>query len=102
MSFATPSTVADSLAEVKFDDRVENICGEILDLPPSCIEFSLAEPEYFVIGTYNLEKDEASEVLEDEDGDEGKCEDVKAEAKEKKAQSRNGSLMLWRYADREM
>ncbi|KAI0969129.1 WD40-repeat-containing domain protein [Xylaria arbuscula] len=66
----------------------------ILDLPPSCIEFCPAHPDYFVVGTYNLEKDEpttADEVgtSDNEDGHEVV----------RKPQSRNGSLVVFKLAE---
>ena len=30
-----------------------------LELPPSCIEFCPAHPDYFVVGTYNLQKEDS-------------------------------------------
>jgi len=54
--------------------NITKLCSTILDLPPSCIEFSLKLPEYFVVGTYNLEKEETAESTEADikknDGDE--------------------------------
>lgn len=68
-----------------------------LDLPPSCIEFSQASPEYFVVGTYNLEKDDAEEPQHDQenDGDDKSKNEVKA-------QERNGSLILYRLENDEL
>ncbi|KAK1580246.1 uncharacterized protein LY79DRAFT_521226 [Colletotrichum navitas] len=60
----------------------------VLDLPPSCIEFCPSHPEYFVVGTYNLVKDE-----EPQDEAEGAGSSVA-----KKAQNRNGSLVVFRLA----
>lgn len=68
-----------------------------LDLPPSCIEFSQASPEYFVVGTYNLEKDDAEGPPHDQEGD----EDDKSK-NEVKAQERNGSLVLYRLENDEL
>ncbi len=65
--------------------------SETLDLPPSCIEFSQMHPEYFVVGTYNLEKDdEADKPVENKYGEEDEG------VKDKKKQERNGSLLLYR------
>lgn len=50
-----------------------------LDLPPSCIQFCKAHPRYFVVGTYNLEKEEPQ---------------GEAAHSDKKAQTRNGSLII--------
>ncbi|CAG9941432.1 unnamed protein product [Clonostachys rosea f. rosea IK726] len=58
----------------------------ILDLPPSCIQLSPNHPEYVVIGTYNLEKDQSQ-------ASEGQ------EAGSKEVQSRNGSLVVFRAED---
>ncbi|CAA9959759.1 hypothetical protein PTMSG1_03167 [Pyrenophora teres f. maculata] len=58
-----------------------------LDLPPSCIEFFPLNPEYAVIGTYNLEKSDEKESA-------GSApHDGKVSAKN---QQRNGSLILVR------
>lgn len=59
----------------------------ILDLPPSCLLFSPTHPDFFVVGTYNLQKDDTSAGPSDEDP---KAEDAK------KPQSRNGSLVVFR------
>ncbi|KAI1082637.1 hypothetical protein F5B20DRAFT_532065 [Whalleya microplaca] len=66
-----------------------------LDLPPSCIEFCPASPDHFVVGTYNLQKEEASDatVSADEDADE-------QQLARKQAQSRNGSLAVFRLHKR--
>ncbi|KAK2034366.1 hypothetical protein LX32DRAFT_679218 [Colletotrichum zoysiae] len=58
----------------------------VLDLPPSCIEFCPSHPKYFVVGTYNLVKDEEPS---DESGDAGS-------SVAKKVQNRNGSLVVFR------
>ncbi|KAI0015850.1 hypothetical protein F4780DRAFT_762290 [Xylariomycetidae sp. FL0641] len=72
-----------------------------LDLPPSCIEFCPAHPDYFVIGTYNLQKEEssadtgtASEQDLDDDG-----EEHQPATATKKTQSRNGSLVVFRLSE---
>jgi diphthamide biosynthesis protein 7 len=54
-----------------------------LDLPPSCIQFCPEHPYYFVVGTYNLERDEPTDTQEDQDPG------------TKKSQSRNGSLLVY-------
>ena len=66
-------------------DSLEPISSKIaltLDLPPSCIQFCPAYPNHFVIGTYNLQKDDL-----DPEGE--------AESSEKKLQSRNGTLLVY-------
>jgi diphthamide biosynthesis protein 7 len=61
----------------------------VLDLPPSCIEFWPLNPQYAVVGTYNLEKsastDESAEQIEQSE-----------ELETKKGQQRSGSLILLR------
>ncbi|KAJ8125501.1 hypothetical protein O1611_g8139 [Lasiodiplodia mahajangana] len=61
----------------------------VLDLPPSCIEFCPAHPDHFVVGTYNLQKDESAVVDNIEVSDNEDCHEVV-----KKPQSRNGSLVV--------
>ncbi|KAF2646249.1 hypothetical protein P280DRAFT_440093 [Massarina eburnea CBS 473.64] len=59
----------------------------ILDLPPSCIEFCPLNPQYAVVGTYNLEKQPT-----DRSGDEN--EQTTEDVEEPKPQERNGSIIL--------
>ncbi|KXJ90697.1 WD40-repeat-containing domain protein [Microdochium bolleyi] len=67
-----------------------------LDLPPSCIEFCLAHPAYFVVGTYNLQKEEGLEppVEEAEHNSEGGAAVRK--------QSRDGSIIVFRLDNSEL
>jgi hypothetical protein len=37
---------------------IKSLASTVLDLPPSCLEFSPLHPDYFVVGTYNLESGE--------------------------------------------
>lgn len=76
---------------------IKSFITETLDLPPSCIEFSQVAPEYFVVGTYNLEKDEDGAKQGDEEGAEG-LEMIE----EKKKQERNGSLILYKLENDEL
>ncbi|KAI1385253.1 uncharacterized protein F4822DRAFT_412529 [Hypoxylon trugodes] len=63
----------------------------ILDLPPSCIEFCPGHPNYFVVGTYNLQKEDGKGAeVADADAD-GEGQQAK-----KATQTRNGSLVLFR------
>lgn len=73
---------------------IKSFITETLDLPPSCIEFSQVAPEYFVVGTYNLEKDEEGAKERDDEGLE--------KVKEKKKQERNGSLILYKLENDEL
>lgn len=76
----------------------KHVISTTLDLPPSCIEFSEDSPDYFVVGTYNLEKDAAVEEPQD-DRDVVENDNSKKEAK---TQERNGSLVLYRYENDEL
>lgn len=61
-----------------------------LDLPPSCLEFCPSHTEYFVVGTYNLQKEDAPV-------EQGANTQSEAETTEtKKPQSRNGSLLVFK------
>ncbi|KAG5920719.1 hypothetical protein E4U42_006094 [Claviceps africana] len=63
-----------------------------LDLPPSCIQFCPTNPELFVVGTYNLEKNSASartELTAAEEVPQKEDDTVSV------PQSRNGSLLLF-------
>lgn len=61
----------------------------ILDLPPSCIEFCPSHPAYFVVGTYNLIKDD------DPTTEAGRTDPTAPQ----KPQNRDGSLMVFRLED---
>ena len=62
----------------------------ILDLPPSCIQFCPAHPKYFVVGTYNLQKDEPAEIVSVDNEDPIETTAVKT------PQNRNGSLVVFK------
>lgn len=64
---------------------IKSLTSFRLDLPPSCIEFFPLNPQYAVIGTYNLEKAEEEESAGSAPHD-GHV----------KNQQRNGSLILVR------
>jgi diphthamide biosynthesis protein 7 len=77
---------------------ISSIQSLVLDLPPSCIEFCPVARDYFVVGTYFLEKKEQDAAVKDtvEDEDEND-EDV-----DKKPQTRTGSLVLFKIEGNEM
>jgi hypothetical protein len=55
---------------------MDPIASQILDLPPSCIEFLPADDEqlvYFIVGTYNLQKENIPEEI----GDSGAARSVR-------------------------
>jgi diphthamide biosynthesis protein 7 len=64
--------------------------SRVLDLPPSCLQFSRKHPDYFIVGTYNLQKESVSTEPPPDDSS-----DVDTPT-EKKSQSRDGSLMLFK------
>jgi diphthamide biosynthesis protein 7 len=98
---------------------ISSIKSLILDLPPSCIEFCPVARDYFVVGTYYLEKSEEVEVedelqdtantadttTEDEKKEEDDDEDEKESGnvgEKKNPQVRTGSLVLFKLEGDEM
>jgi len=79
---------------------IESIKSLILDLPPSCIEFCPVARDYFVVGTYFLEKTEQGASLDEEE--KSKDEEDESEDVEKKPQTRTGSLILFKIEGDEM
>jgi diphthamide biosynthesis protein 7 len=69
---------------------ITSIQSLILDLPPSCIEFCPVARDYFVVGTYFLEKKEQDAGVENATED----EEEKKEDVDTKPQTRTGSLVL--------
>lgn len=103
--------MSESPKSPEWSKNISFLCKTTLDLPPSCLEFvpapsssSSVPPhlrdyyhEYFVVGTYCLEKDESAEIPEAGNEDDG--EQLVVEAK---LQSKNGSLILFRYHDEKL
>lgn len=71
---------------------ISSIQFQILDLPPSCIEFCPVARDYFVVGTYFLEKKEQDAGVENGAEEQGE----NSEDTDKKPQTRTGSLVLFR------
>lgn len=73
------------VARLAASKNMDPVASQILDLPPSCIEFVPVAgdkgPLHFIVGTYNLEKD------------------VSQQLERSKAQSRNGSLNLFQLEE---
>ncbi|KAI0836150.1 hypothetical protein F5Y06DRAFT_274320 [Hypoxylon sp. FL0890] len=65
-----------------------------LDLPPSCVEFCPGHPDYFVVGTYNLQKQKQNDA--DADTDVPTEDDEELQQTSKTVQTRDGSLVLFR------
>ena len=72
-------------------DNVPRIPSEhsiILDLPPSCVQFSPSHPQCFVVGTYYLDPEPDARIptsVQDKDNQVSKP-----------TQDRSGSLMLFK------
>jgi diphthamide biosynthesis protein 7 len=77
---------------------INSVKSIILDLPPSCIEFCPVARDYFVVGTYFLEKKEQDVNVEDAAED----EEQKSEDVDKTPQTRTGSLILFKVEGDEM
>ncbi|KAI5209884.1 WD40 repeat-like protein [Aureobasidium subglaciale] len=73
---------------------ITSIQSLILDLPPSCIEFCSIARDYFVVGTYYLEKKEEQDTSTENIVDDDNAE--KNEEVVKKPQTRTGSLILFK------
>lgn len=81
--------------------KISSVYSTVLEHPPSCIEFWPADPNYFVVGTYRLEK-----VT-------GKSDDSRLQSPESNAnvndtmegksdvmhQERDGSIILFKLSD---
>jgi diphthine methyl ester acylhydrolase len=78
---------------VTCENVVPSIQSISLKLPPSCIEFCPAYPEFFVVGTYFLETSPATNSAQALDDESSTSEPLK------KRQDRNGSLVLYRLKD---
>ncbi|KAK3322099.1 hypothetical protein B0H66DRAFT_553350 [Apodospora peruviana] len=79
-------------------EPVSSIQSLQLHLPPSCLEFCSTHPSYFLVGTYNLQKDEEAAVVHD-DADEDKDEQESTQPASAKAQSRNGSIITFQLVN---
>lgn len=95
----------DGLAEglSSMDMTISSSQSMQLDLPPSCIEFCPVHPSYFLVGTYNLQKEEgddgdAGDLGESKDkGEDEDTEKYEVEQEEgQMSQSRTGSIIVFR------
>ncbi|ROT42721.1 hypothetical protein SODALDRAFT_326875 [Sodiomyces alkalinus F11] len=64
-----------------------------LDLPPSCIEFCPAHPRYFIVGTYNLQRDEPQANTNSDSSDDQSLSDETSQRNQK--QTRSGTLVIF-------
>jgi len=75
---------------------ISSIQSLTLELPPSCVEFCPAHPEYLVIGTYSLEQTEAL-------GDGHADEDDNSRGQETRgSQERHGTLLVYQLRNRRL
>lgn len=79
-------------------ESISSTQSMILDLPPSCIEFCPAYPDLFMVGTYNLEKSEQPDTVENEQKADEEA-DPQTSGTSKKPQSRNGSIILFQLRE---
>lgn len=73
---------------------IESLHTLFLDKPPCCIEFSPANRQLFVVGTYNLQ-DGAEKTLVEADG-------PAVPSTSQNKQQRDGSLIVYRLAEAQM
>lgn len=67
---------------------IHSVSTTILETPPSCLEFSPVTPEYLVVGTYYLERNESRAAGKDSESE----DEIAIAAK----QNRSGSLVVFR------
>ncbi|KAM7193761.1 hypothetical protein V8F20_008236 [Naviculisporaceae sp. PSN 640] len=79
-------------------EQISSIQSTHLDLPPSCLEFCPIHPSYFLVGTYNLQKNDAPAEPDDQDEHEDKQKDEEQLAKAK-LQSRNGTILVFNLVE---
>jgi diphthamide biosynthesis protein 7 len=81
--------------------EISSVYSTVLELPPSCIEFWPTNPNYFVVGTYHLERGTGQT-------DDGRPETAESEANvndttegdsEAKQQNRDGSIILFNLSN---
>lgn len=75
-------------------EQISSIQSAHLDLPPSCLEFCPVHPSYFLVGTYNLQKNDAAAESDNQDEEQDQDKDEKQSAKAK-LQSRNGTILVF-------
>lgn len=97
-----------AIAAAYYTTNIQRLCSDILDLPPSCIEF-VPQEKYselssldhcFVVGTYHLQESTYAEPAlvatnEDDDGDQ-------KQPSPPKPQERDGSLNLFNIRDKKL
>ncbi|KAK4099941.1 hypothetical protein N658DRAFT_452307 [Parathielavia hyrcaniae] len=80
---------------------IRSLRSQILNLPPSCVEFCPAFPSYFLVGTYSLQPEStgASDIADMSADANSDTEGDGRPARAKQPQSRNGSIIAFRLAD---
>ncbi|KAM7194620.1 hypothetical protein V8F33_007172 [Rhypophila sp. PSN 637] len=69
-------------------EQISSIQSTQLDLPPSCLEFCPIHPSYFLVGTYNLQKNDAP-------ADERELDEEEEQQATTRLQSRSGSILVF-------
>ncbi|KAL2263310.1 hypothetical protein VTK26DRAFT_7293 [Humicola hyalothermophila] len=78
---------------------VQSLRSLELELPPSCVEFCPAFPSFFLVGTYSLQaggSDSNNENTENTGPEEEDDQDI---PQSRQPQSRNGSIVAFRFLD---
>ncbi len=81
--------------------KISSIYSTVLELPPSCIEFWPVDPNYFVVGTYRLEKippklDDGHRQTPESDTNVNDTTEGNTDAIH---QNRDGNIILFRLSD---
>jgi diphthamide biosynthesis protein 7 len=83
------------------DRRISSAACVTLDLPPSCIEICPASPDYFLVGTYELQHEPESAVHLEESSS-GDADEAAERAASGRSQARHGSLIVFRLVGQSM
>jgi len=75
---------------------ISSVQSLVLELPPSCIEFCPAHPEYLVIGTYSLETAESQSTDQVSEDDSFDSQAVH------RSQERRGTLLVYHLIGRRL
>jgi diphthamide biosynthesis protein 7 len=76
-----------------------SLSSQILELPPSCVEFCPAFPSYFLVGTYSLQPETGGSQDADEALNNSEEAEDSQSARQKQPQSRNGSIIAFKVSD---
>jgi diphthamide biosynthesis protein 7 len=91
-----------TLDEPKAPQQIKSLHTLILEKPPCCLEFCPEHRDYFVVGTYNLVKEDEAKKPDAIMNAEAVVDEDEAQVTEKKQQMRDGSLILCKIVDGNM